>query len=109
MSCVFRREAARRDLVDQFVWYAENASIEVADRFLAHVESTLERLATAPESGAHVAVTRRDLSGLRRWPVKGFESILLFYFPMPDGIDLVRVLHGSRNLLQLFEERDLRS
>jgi hypothetical protein len=41
---------------------------------------------------------------MRRWPVKGFEKILLFYFPLPDGLDLVRVVHGSRDLNRLFDE-----
>ena len=34
MGRVHKREAAKRDLVDQWVWYAENASVEIADRFL---------------------------------------------------------------------------
>jgi plasmid stabilization system protein ParE len=34
MARVLKREAARRDLVQQWVWYAENAGIELADRFL---------------------------------------------------------------------------
>lgn len=36
---------------------------------------------------------------MRRFPVSdGFEKMLLFYFPMPDGIELVRVIHGNRDL-----------
>ena len=107
MSRVLRREAARRDLIQQFTWYADNASVEVADRFLSSVERTLKRLAMAPASGAPVTVTRQELTGLRRWPVEGFEKVLLFYFPLPNGIDLVRVLHGSRDLGRLFEAADL--
>lgn len=34
----------------------------------------------------------------------GFEKILLFYFPLQDGIDLVRVVHGSRDLAQILAE-----
>jgi toxin ParE1/3/4 len=49
-------------------------------------------------------VKREELTGMRRWPVKGFEKILLFYFPLPDGLDLVRVVHGSRDLTRLFDE-----
>jgi toxin ParE1/3/4 len=104
MSRILKRETATRDLIEQFVWYAESASLEVADRFLTSAQNTLERLAAAPESGAPVEVTREELVGLRRWPVKGFEKILLFYIPLSDGIDLVRVLHGSRDLRGLFEE-----
>lgn len=42
---------------------------------------------------------------MRRFPLlDGFETILLFYFPLKDGIDLVRVLHGSRDLERLLAE-----
>jgi hypothetical protein len=42
---------------------------------------------------------------MRRFPVgDGFEKILLFYFPLKDGIDLVRVVHGSRDLERLISE-----
>lgn len=47
MTRVLKREAAKRDLIQQWVWYAEEASLEVADRFLTAVDSTRNaRLAT---------------------------------------------------------------
>jgi toxin ParE1/3/4 len=105
MARALKREAAKRDLIHQWIWYAENASIEIADRFLAAVESTLRLLATQPESGALFSVRTTNLLGMRRFPVgDGFEKILLFYFPMRDGIDLVRVVHGSQDLERLFSE-----
>jgi hypothetical protein len=30
---------------------------------------------------------------------------LVFYRPVPDGIEVVRVLHATRNIRRLFEER----
>lgn len=42
---------------------------------------------------------------MRRFPVSGgFERILIFYFPLPSGIEVVRVLHGHRNLELLWNE-----
>lgn len=105
MARVLKREAAKRDLVAQWVWYAETASIEVADRFLAATDTTLNLLATQPESGSPLFVRETELQGMRRFPVsEGFEKILLFYFPLQDGVDLVRVVHGSRDPRQLFAE-----
>jgi hypothetical protein len=52
MGRVLKREAARRDLVAQWVWYAENATIEVADRFLNAANHTLTLLATQPDRAA---------------------------------------------------------
>jgi plasmid stabilization system protein ParE len=52
MARVLKRAAARRDLIQQWVWYAENASIEVADRFLRAADKTLDLFSTQPESVA---------------------------------------------------------
>jgi hypothetical protein len=41
MARVLKREGAQRDLIHQWIWYAENASIEVADRFLVAADNTL--------------------------------------------------------------------
>ena len=105
MARVLKREAALRDLTAEWVWYAENASIDVADRFLAAAERTLDLLATQPESGTPCVFRKVDLQDMRRAPVaEAFENIFLFYFPLPDGVDLVRVVHGSRDLQRLLSE-----
>jgi toxin ParE1/3/4 len=105
MARVLKREAAKRDLIAQWLWYAENASIEVADRFLAAANDTLNLLSTQPESGTRFFVRKPELQGMRRFPVTaGFEKILLFYFPLSDGVDLVRVVHGSRDIQRLLSE-----
>lgn len=105
MARVLKREAARRDIVAQWVWYAENAGIEIADRFLQDADNTLNLLSTQPESGSSFFARKPELQGMRCFPVSdGFEKILLFYFPLQDGVDLVRVIHGSRDLEQLWVE-----
>jgi toxin ParE1/3/4 len=102
---ILKREAAQRDFVALWVWYAENADGETADRFLLAAESTLATLAGQPEAGLRTLFIRPDLQGMRRFPVSdGFEKILLFDFPLQDGVDLVRVVHGSRDLERLLAE-----
>jgi len=79
--------------------------METADRFLAAADSTANILAGQPEGGHRIFVTKTELQGMRRFPVSdGFESMLLFYFPLQYGIDLVRVVHGSRDLQRLLTE-----
>ena len=105
MPRVLKREAAKRDLVAPWVWYAENASVEVADRFLKAAESSLNLLSTQPLSGTMIATRTPQLHGMRRIPVSGgFENILLFCFPLDDGVELVRAVHGNRELPQLLKE-----
>jgi len=54
MPTVQQREAARRDLVDHYVYLAESASLEVAERFLSQAEVTFTELARQPHiGGAH--------------------------------------------------------
>ena len=88
---IVKREAAKRDLIRQWVWYAENASFEVADRFLTAADTTVADVATHAGSGQPVFTRRSDLQGMRRIPVgDGFEKFLLFYFPIQEGVELVR-------------------
>lgn len=61
MARIVKREAAKRDLVAQWVWYAENAGIEIADRFLLAAEATLLLLAEQPEAGSHFSFTTKEL------------------------------------------------
>jgi toxin ParE1/3/4 len=108
MAVVRIREAARRDITAQWVWYAENAGIETAERFLDAVEATARMLSGQPESGIRTAVANRQLGDMRRFPaIDGFEAMLLFYLPSQDGIELVRGIRGSRDLRRLFSTSDV--
>ncbi len=105
MATVRKSESAKRDLTEQWVWYAENADIDIADRFLGAADSTISMLAGQPEVGSRIFVRRPELQGMRRFPVSGgFDKILLFYFPLKAGIELVRVVHASRDLESLLLE-----
>jgi len=95
MTEVFRRPAARRDLVEHYAYLYDNASEAVADRFLSRVEETFDFLLQQPEIGAPLRLRSHDLAGLRKWRVKDFDNHLVFYEPHPDGVSIVRVLHAA--------------
>jgi len=97
MATVYRRAAARQDLFAHYVYLAENASEATAERFLTNVETSLNELAMQPEMGAPAATKRSELTGLRKWEVRGFDNILIFYLPRDDGVSIVRVLHAARD------------
>ena len=63
MAAVFRRAAARRDLIEHYVYLAENASEDVADRFLAHAEASFTGLSEYPEMGAPLALRHPEPAG----------------------------------------------
>lgn len=97
MSTVRRRDTARLDLVEHFVFLAENAGVDLADRFLTNAEMSFNALAEQPKMGAPLSLRPPELAGLRKWRVKDFENYLIFYLPSPDGVSILRVLHGSRD------------
>jgi toxin ParE1/3/4 len=38
------------------------------------------------------------------FPMRGFSKHLIFYRPLSNGAEIVRVIHGARDLEGLFEE-----
>ncbi len=94
--CVFTPRA-EADLADIWVEIASD-SIDVADQMLNRIRARCESRAAFPHSGE-----RHDdlIPHLRRFMV---EPYLVFYFPVGDGISLVRVLHGRRDIDRLFSD-----
>ncbi|MDH5669829.1 MAG: type II toxin-antitoxin system RelE/ParE family toxin [Nitrospira sp.] len=97
MPIVYQREAARRDLVEQFVYLAEQAGLDTAERFLANAEASFNDLARQPMIGALLGLRHPTLTGMRKWHVKDFENHLIFYTSHPNGVSIVRVLHAARD------------
>ncbi len=98
---VRRSRLAAADLLDIWLHIARENE-DAADRLLDRIEETCRRLAQSPALGR----SRDELSpGLRSFPVGRY---VLFYRPRKDrkgetaGIELARVLHGSRDLDLLF-------
>ncbi len=97
MSTVYQRAAARRDLVEQFVYLAEQAGLDTAERFLTNAEASFNDLTRQPMIGAPLILRHPNLAGIRKWHIKDFEHHLIFYLPHPDGVSIVRVLHAARD------------
>ena len=102
MLQVIHLPLARLDLVKQFQYFDEHAGLEVAERFTDAVDATCRQLLVHPRSGLQCDFRNQRLRGLRRFPVKGFENYLIFYSPRPHGLDVIRVLHGARDLEEVF-------
>lgn len=47
--------------------------------------------------GSPLVVTDPELAGIRKWPVKDFESFLIFYLPHDRGVTIVRVLYARQD------------
>lgn len=93
--------SADRDLDLQADYLAEEASIEIALRFLAAAHDTFCALASHPRMGWQPSLGP-SLQSIRAFRVLGFENILIFYRISDDVIEIVRILHGARDLKALF-------
>ena len=90
--------AADRDLDDQAAYLAHEASLETALRFYDAADATFQTLARMSGMGERWVSPEPRLDGLRVFRIKGFENHLVFYRPTEDGIAIVRVLHGARDI-----------
>ncbi|MDB5358304.1 MAG: plasmid stabilization system protein [Phycisphaerales bacterium] len=95
------RPEVQRDLDEQVVYIGER-NFDAAERYEKAVLADFRKLAEMPGMGALRNFPNPRLQNVRSWPVSGFGNYLIFYIPTKDGIDVLRVLHGARNLDQIF-------
>ena len=99
MKLVRRRRAVED--IDEHAAFIADRNIRAAYRFLDKIEETLELVTRHPRIGSprfdHV------VPGLRAWPVATFEAYIVLYFVTRRVVQVVRVIHGARDLEALFK------
>ncbi len=83
--------------------YLAERSEQAARRFRVQTEATFGRLAASPEIGTRYEPEDPAYAELRYFPIAKFPKYLAFYRPVPDGIEVVRVLHGARDIASILE------
>ncbi len=101
------RPKADQDIEEQAAYFAEVGGAETGHRFLLAAHETFLLLARNPGIGWRPRVLSTHLKGLRIFSISTFEKILVFYKPADEGVEILRVIHGSRNLLQFFRREDV--
>lgn len=92
---LFISASAKADLLDMWTWIAEDDP-DAADGMLDRVQEVASKLSEWPEMGR----AREELSeGLRSFVV---GSHVVFYRIAAERLELVRVLHGRRDVETLF-------
>lgn len=99
------RPAAQADIDDSAEYLAAD-SLDVGQRFLRQVNEGIEEICEAPELGAVREFNNPRIIGLRARPVKGFSNWRVYYLVADETVEIVRVLHGARDLERLFSEED---
>lgn len=101
---VILRPRAWQDVEESASYLISEASLDVAVRFTEAVEHLTGMLATMPAMGVPCFFAHPQLQGLRRHPVAGFENWLIFYISRETAVEIVRVLHGARNIASILDE-----
>lgn len=91
MSHVIHTDLAKQDLLEIWAYIAED-NPNAADKLLDTINETCALLAANPKLGQ----ARPDIAtSMRYLPLKNY---LILYHEQATGIQVVRVIHGSRDL-----------
>jgi toxin ParE1/3/4 len=88
---------AQRDL-EECAEYIRRDNPRAALRFLRAARTTMDRLLAMPEMGSLYESDEPELADVRRFPVSRFRNYLIFYRPTTMGIEVLRILHGARDI-----------
>lgn len=81
------------------IWHhiaVEQQSPINADKHIRQLNVTMSSLSEAPQIGTQKV---EYLQGILQFP---FRNYLVFYFPLNNGIEIIRVLHAARHLPPFF-------
>lgn len=99
-----KRPHALQDLDDAAAYIQEQSGPERAIRFLRAADSTFAMLAGMPGMGTRYEPDEPIYAGLRYFPITRHRKFLVFYRPLADGIEVLRVLHGARDIAGILAE-----
>lgn len=97
------RAMAQDELAGHYAYFAAR-SVRTADRFLQAVRKAFETLAAMPTLGSPYETQVTGLEELRSWTVHRYRNYVILYLPLSDGIDVLHVFHGSRDIKSLLAE-----
>ncbi len=86
-------------------WYLEEAGEEIARRFVSAVSLTLKTIRRNPALGRIRFPGLEDLRDVQSRLVEPpFNRYAVFYRIEPDSIQVLRLIHGARDLPRRFQE-----
>lgn len=91
MPVIIKRPRAKIDLIEIWDYIADDSEAR-ADAFIDRIDQKFRTLAQRPLIGR----LRDELAAdLRSFPVGRY---VIYYRPLPNGVEIVRVLHSARDL-----------
>ncbi|MFT3942737.1 MAG: type II toxin-antitoxin system RelE/ParE family toxin [Ancrocorticia sp.] len=88
---------AEQDLRESVLWYRDEAGPVTAERFIDAVLEAEVTIRDFPEIGSMHFAHLMSMAVLRTHVVPGFPY-LMFYVATENGVDIIRILHQSRDI-----------
>jgi toxin ParE1/3/4 len=98
---VHKNELATADIEEQVEYLRREAGAAVALRFIDNAERAFGQILALPGLGPLLGLDELPYEDIRRWHIDGFPRRMILYRPVSDGIEVVRVLHTSRDIPKL--------
>ncbi len=99
MKRALRSSEASRD-VEEIVGYYSKYGLPAANRFIDECEDRIRKIESMPNIGSPRFAIELDVPGLRLHPLKDFPHVI-FYIERVAHIDIVRVMHASRDIFNV--------
>ena len=97
MKTALLRPAAKQDLSDAAVYYAQQGGEALGENLLRAALAALARIEAMPGIGSPLIGQRADLPGLRAWALKSFP-MRWYYFERGTHLDVVRLLGDRQDI-----------
>ena len=98
------RNRATQDVRLQANYILTNGNTAAAERFLEMVEATFSLLLQTPGIGKVITFVPDRMGEVRQWRVKSFTDYLVFYQVADDRVEVMRVIHGARDLVNIWSQ-----
>lgn len=99
MPVIIKRPRAQIDLAEIWEYIADDSEAR-ADAFIETIDQKYKALAARPNMGRQ----RDEIEeGLRSFPVGRY---VIFYRPIAEGVEIIRILHGARDIDAVFSPDD---
>ena len=88
--------------LDDIADYIARDDVDAALRFYDAARRAFHFLSDYPGAGARHPQSDPRLADMRVWPISRFRNYLVCYLPVADGVRILRVIHGARDVRRVF-------
>ena len=91
--------------IERIASYIARDHLRAAIGFILATKDAFVRLAEFPGIGPEWEPVIKKYPGLRFWPIKRYSNYLILYRPVQDGVEILRVIHGARDINRVLDPR----